>query len=127
KGIYDEPANAFVADFIGESNIIIGTVVAPRKVRFCGKDFACVDDFEVNEKVDVVVRPEDIEMCAPEEGMLKGKVISVVFKGIHYEITVEVGKFEFVIQSTQSRCVGDLIGMNIAPDAIHLMAQRHTT
>ena len=120
-------ANAFVADFIGESNIIIGTVVAPRKVRFCGKDFACVDDFEVNEKVDVVVRPEDIEMCAPEEGMLKGKVISVVFKGIHYEITVEVGKFEFVIQSTQSRCVGDLIGMNIAPDAIHLMAQRHTT
>ena len=127
KGIYDEPANAFVADFIGESNIIIGTVVAPRKVRFCGKDFACVDDFEVNEKVDVVVRPEDIEMCAPEEGMLRGKVISVVFKGIHYEITVEVGKFEFVIQSTQSRCVGDLIGMNIAPDAIHLMAQRHTT
>ena len=127
KGIYDEPANAFVADFIGESNIIIGTVVAPRKVRFCGKDFACVDDFEVNEKVDVVVRPEDIEMCAPEDGMLKGKVISVVFKGIHYEITVQVGKFEFVIQSTQSRCVGDLIGMNIAPDAIHLMAQRHTT
>ena len=127
KGIYDEPANAFVADFIGESNIIIGTVVAPRKVRFCGKDFACVDDFEVNEKVDVVVRPEDIEMCAPEDGMLKGKVISVVFKGIHYEITIQVGKFEFVIQSTQSRCVGDLIGMNIAPDAIHLMAQRHTT
>ena len=66
-------------------------------------------------------------MCAPEEGMLKGKVISVVFKGIHYEITVQVGKFEFVIQSTQSRCVGDVIGMNIAPDAIHLMAQRHTT
>ena len=128
KGIYDEPANAFVADFIGESNIIInGTVVGERKVRFCGRDFICVDDFELNEKVDVVVRPEDIEMCAPDEGMLKGTVISVVFKGIHYEITVEVGKFEFVIQSTQSRNVGDVIGMNIAPDAIHLMAQKHNT
>ena len=127
KGIYDEPANAFVADFIGESNIINGTVVGERKVRFCGRDFICVDDFELNEKVDVVVRPEDIEMCAPDEGMLKGTVISVVFKGIHYEITVEVGKFEFVIQSTQSRNVGDVIGMNIAPDAIHLMAQKHNT
>ena len=127
KGIYDEPANAFVADFIGESNIINGTVVGERKVRFCGRDFVCVDDFELNEKVDVVVRPEDIEMCAPESGMLKGSVISVVFKGIHYEITVKVGKFEFIVQSTQSRAVGDVIGMNIAPDAIHLMPQKHNT
>ncbi len=125
--IYNEPANTFVADFIGESNIFNGTVVGDRKVKFCGKTFDCVDDFGKNEMVDVVVRPEDIDMCAPEEGALKGKVISVVFKGIHYEITVQVGKFEVVIQSTDSRAVGDLIGMKIAPEEIHLMKRLYTT
>jgi len=127
KGIYDEPANTFVADFIGESNIFNGTVTGNKKVRFCSKTFDCVDDFGVNEMVDVVVRPEDITMCAPEDGMLKGKVISVVFKGIHYEITAQTGKYELVIQSTQSRNESDLIGMNIAPDAIHLMKPKYTT
>lgn len=127
KGIYDEPANTFVADFIGESNIFNGTVTAPKKVRFCYKTFDCVDDFDVNEQVDVVVRPEDITMCAPEDGMLQGKVISVVFKGIHYEITAQTGKYEIVIQSTKSRKEGDVIGMNIAPDAIHLMKPKYTT
>ena len=124
--IYNEPANTFVADFIGESNILSGTVVGKRKVKFCGKTFDCLDDFEVNEMVDVVVRPEDIRMCAPEDGKLKGKVISVVFKGIHYEITVKIGKYELVIQSTESREVDDEIGMNIAPDGIHLMKPKYT-
>ena len=100
--VYNEPANTFVADFIGESNIFSGTVTGKRKVRFCGKTFECVDDFEKNEMVDVVVRPEDIVMCDPDQGALKGKVISVVFKGIHYEITVQVGRYEVVIQSTTS-------------------------
>ncbi len=125
--VYNEPANTFVADFIGESNIMNGTVVGQHKVRFCGKDFACVDDFPVNEPVDVVVRPEDIRMCAPEDGMLTGEVISVVFKGIHYEITVQVGKYEFVINSTECRKVGEKIGMKIAPDEIHLMKPKFTT
>lgn len=124
--IYNEPANTFVADFIGESNIFNGTVVGEKRVKFCGKTFPCVDDFGVNEMVDVVVRPEDIVMCKTNEGQLKGEVISVVFKGIHYEITVKIGKYELVIQSTESRNVGDEIGMNVAPDGIHLMKPKYT-
>ena len=124
--IYNEPANTFVADFIGESNIMNGTIVGKKQVKFCGKTFDCLDDFEINDMVDVVVRPEDIHMCAPEQGKLKGKVISVVFKGIHYEITVKVGKYELVIQSTESRETGEEIGMNISPDGIHLMKPKYT-
>ena len=124
--IYNEPANTFVADFIGESNIFNGTVVGERKVRFCGKIFDCVDDFERNEPVDVVVRPEDVAMCAPEQGKLRGKVISVVFKGIHYEITVQVGKYEVVVQSTERRSEGEEIGLNIGADEIHLMKPKYT-
>ena len=124
--IYNEPANTFVADFIGESNIFNGTVVGEKRVKFCGKTFPCVDDFGVNEMVDVVVRPEDIVMCKTNEGQLKGEVISVVFKGIHYEISVQVGKYELVIQSTESREVGEVIGMRIAPDGIHLMKPKYT-
>ncbi len=125
--IYNEPANTFVADFIGESNIFNGTVVGKRRVKFCGKTFNCVDDFDVNEPVDVVVRPEDIDMCSAGEGTLQGKVISVVFKGIHYEITVQVGKFEVVINSTDSRKEGETIGMKIDPEEIHLMKPKYTT
>ncbi len=124
--IYNEPANAFVADFIGDSNILNGTMVDKFTVRFCNHNFQCVDDFEKNEKVDVVVRPEDIEMTDKESGMLSGRVISVVFKGVHYEITAMVGRSEMVIQSTQSRAVGDIIGMNIAPDNIHIMKKEFT-
>ena len=127
KGIYDEPANTFVADFIGESNIFNGTVVADKKVRFCGKTFDCLDEFEINERVDVVVRPEDIHMCPPSEGALQGKVLSVVFKGIHYEITVQIGKYEIIVQSTESRETDEVIGLNIAPDGIHLMKPRFTS
>ncbi len=125
--IYNEPANTFVADFIGESNILTGTVVGEKRVKFCGKAFDCLDLFERNEMVDVVVRPEDIVMCPPEEGTLVGDVISVVFKGIHYEITAQVGKYELVINSTESRSVGERIGMKIAPDGIHLMKPKYTT
>ena len=125
--VYNEPANTFVADFIGESNIFSGTVTGKRKVRFCGKTFDCVDDFEKNEMVDVVVRPEDILMCEPDQGTLKGKIISVVFKGIHYEITVQVGRYEVVIQSTERREVGDMIGMNIPAQEIHIMKRKYTS
>lgn len=124
--IYNEPVNTFVADFIGESNIFNGTVVGKLKVKFCGATFDCLDDFELNDMVDVVVRPEDIKICAPNQGQLKGKVISTVFKGVHYEITVEVGKFEIVIQSTSSAEVGAVIGMRVEPDGIHLMRKVYT-
>ncbi|MDE7401302.1 MAG: ABC transporter ATP-binding protein [Clostridia bacterium] len=124
--IYNEPINTFVADFIGESNIFNGTVTGKLKVKFCGATFNCLDDFEINDMVDVVVRPEDIKICAPSEGQLKGTVISTVFKGVHYEITVQVGKFEIVIQSTSCAEVGAKIGMRIEPDGIHLMRKVYT-
>ena len=124
--IYNEPINTFVADFIGESNIFNGTLVGKLKVKFCGATFDCLDDFEINDMVDVVVRPEDIKICPPTEGQLKGTVISTVFKGVHYEITVEVGKFEIIIQSTSSAEVGAKIGMRIEPDGIHLMKKVYT-
>jgi len=119
--IYNEPANAFVADFIGESNIFNATYEGNKKVKFCGKVFDCEDVFEKNEPVDVVVRPEDVEMVPPENGMLKGTVISVVFKGIHYQIVAKVGKNEIEIQSTHTPKEGEKIGLNIYPDGIHVM------
>ena len=124
--IYNEPVNTFVADFIGDSNIFNGTVVGKLKVKFCGATFNCLDKFENNSLVDVVVRPEDIKICKPNEGQLKGTVISSVFKGVHYEITVEIGKFEIVIQSTSTAPVGSEIGMKIEPDGIHLMERVYT-
>jgi len=124
--IYNEPVNTFVADFIGESNIFNGAVVGKLKVKFCGATFDCLDDYEINQLVDVVVRPEDVKICKPEEGQLKGTVISSVFKGVHYEITVQRGKFEIVIQSTQTAAVGATIGMRIEPDGIHLMKKVYT-
>lgn len=124
--IYNEPINTFVADFIGESNIFNGAVVGNRKVKFCGATFECLDDFEINQLVDVVVRPEDIIICNPSEGQLKGKVTSTVFKGVHYETTIEMGKFEIVIQSTAYTEPGKVIGMRIEPDGIHLMKPVYT-
>ncbi len=124
--IYNEPVNTFVADFIGESNILNGAMVGKLKVKFCGATFDCLDDFEHGELVDVVVRPEDIKICAPNEGTLKGKVLSTVFKGVHYEITVAVGKFEIVIQSTSNAQVGTNVGLRIEPDGIHIMKKVYT-
>ena len=124
--IYNEPVNTFVADFIGESNIFNATMVGKLKVKFCGTTFDCLDDYDINELVDVVVRPEDIKICAPTEGQFSGKVISTVFKGVHYEITVQRGKFEIVIQSTSYAAPDSVIGMRIEPDGIHIMDKVYT-
>ncbi|MBQ7010521.1 MAG: ABC transporter ATP-binding protein [Clostridia bacterium] len=122
QDIYNEPENAFVADFIGESNIVDGIMLEDLKVRFSGATFACLDKgFEKNEPVDVVVRPEDVDVVAPEKGMLRGTVTSVTFKGVHYEIIVDIGGFKWMIQSTDFVAEGANIGLYIEPDAIHIM------
>lgn len=126
EDIYNEPKNAFVADFIGESNIFTGIMTDKLKVRFCGAEFACVDDVEHGRLVEVVVRPEDVEITTPENGTITGTVTSVVFKGVHYEITVESGKNEIVIQSTKTAAVGSQVGLNVEPDGIHIMIPEHT-
>ncbi len=127
EDIYNEPQNAFVADFIGDSNIFNGIMTGKLKARFCGGTFSCVDDIEVGTHITAVVRPEDIVITAPEDGIIQGKISSVIFKGIHYEITVESGKSEVVIQTIHHANVGDLIGMKVAPDNIHIMiAEDHT-
>jgi spermidine/putrescine transport system ATP-binding protein len=128
EDIYNEPKNAFVADFIGDSNIFKGIMTGDKKVRFCGGEFVCVDDVPEGTLVDVVVRPEDVILTAPEQGTVEGVVTSVIFKGIHYEIAVESGRYEMVIQSTKAPKVGETIGMALDPDGIHIMiAEDHTT
>ena len=120
--IYNEPKNAFVADFIGESNIIDGVMREDRKVYFARHLFDCVDGgFDKNEPVDVVVRPEDVDVVEAERGMLRGVVSSVTFKGVHYEIIVDIDGFKWMIQSTDFVDVGAEIGLYIEPDAIHIM------
>ncbi len=122
QDIYNEPVNAFVADFIGESNILDGIMVRDFLVEINGTQFTCVDSgFRQNELVNVVIRPEDIEIVPAIQGQLSGVVKSVVFKGVHYEITVEQGGFDWIIHTTQNRNVGELIGMNIGPEEIHIM------
>lgn len=120
--IYNEPKNAFVARFIGESNILPGCMKEDYKVTFCGKEFTCVDSgFEKNEPVDVVVRPEDIKAVPLGEGMLDVTVTSVVFKGVHYEMLLEGDDFTWLAQSTKSQPEGEKISINIFPDEIHIM------
>ena len=120
--IYNEPKNAFVADFIGESNIVDGIMLADKSVRMSGHTFECLDGgFGKNEPVDVVVRPEDVDVVAPEKGMLTGCVTSVTFKGVHYEIIVDIGGFKWMIQSTDYVAPEQHIGLFIEPDAIHIM------
>lgn len=121
EDIYNEPHNAFVADFIGESNIFNGKMTGSKKVTFCDHEFVCLDEYPVGRRVDVVVRPEDIVFTTPDKGQITGVVTSVVFKGIHYEITVEDGKNEIVIQNTKMVKAGQEIGMIIGPDEIHVM------
>ena len=125
--IYNEPKNAFVADFIGESNIFNGKVTNKLQVQFCDHTFTCVDDFHIGTKVDVVVRPEDIVMKPKGEGMMDVVVDSVVFKGVHYEITVLSGDNEIVINSIYNAVVGDTISIDIDPDSIHLIENNLTT
>ena len=120
--VYNEPKNAFVADFIGESNILDGIFLEDRKVRFSGHNFECVDEgFAKNEAVDVVVRPEDVDVVSLEKGHLQGVVTSVTFMGVHYEIIVDIGGFKWMIQSTDAVNVDEKIGLFIEPDAIHIM------
>ncbi len=120
--IYNEPKNAFVADFIGESNIIDGVMLEDGKVKFAAHTFVCVDGgFEKNEPVDVVVRPEDVDVVAIGEGMLTGHVTNVTFKGVHYEIIVDVKGFKWMIQSTDYVAPESDIGLYVEPEAIHVM------
>ena len=128
EDIYNEPKNAFVADFIGESNIFKGIMTGHMKVRFCGGEFIGMDDVPEGTLVDVVVRPEDVIITKPEDGIIEGEVVSVIFKGMHYEVTVESGKYEMVIRTTKCYSVGERIGMKLEPDGIHIMlAEDHTT
>lgn len=126
EDIYNEPKNAFVADFIGESNIFNGIMTGEKKVRFCGNEFDCVDDVAHGTLIDAVIRPEDITITTPEQGMIQGEVVSVIFKGVHYEITVMCGKNEIVIQSTKAAKQGDRVGLIIEPDGIHIMHAEST-
>ena len=122
EDIYNEPKNSFVARFIGESNIFDGIMIEDFKVSFCDREFECVDKgFEQNEKIEVVIRPEDIKMVDEKEGMLSGKVISSVFKGVHYEITVRENDRNWLIHNTKNAEVGSTLGMDIYPQDIHIM------
>ncbi len=120
--IYNEPVNAFVADFIGESNIVDGVMLSDKRAKFAGHVFDCVDGgFAPNEQVDVVIRPEDVDVVSPERGMLRGLVTGVTFRGVHYEIIVDVAGFKWMIQTTDYVGEGETIGLSIDPDAIHIM------
>lgn len=122
QDIYNEPENAFVADFIGESNILDGVMHDDFVAEFSGHVFECLDKgFDKDESVDVVVRPEDVDIVPVEKGMLKGVVTSVDFLGVHYEIIVDIGGFKWMIQTTDECFVGDNVGLYIEPDAIHIM------
>ncbi len=122
QDIYNEPENAFVADFIGESNIVDGVMLDDYYVYFSGRRFRCLDaGFGKNEPVDIVVRPEDVDVVSTERGMLTGTVTSVTFKGVHYEIIVDIGGFKWMIQTTDYVENGAVIGLYIEPDAIHVM------
>ena len=120
--IYNEPQNAFVADFIGESNIIDGVMPENRLVMILGCAFPCVDSgFGINEQVDVVIRPEDMEFRAPGEGMMDGVVTSILFKGVHYEMKVQAGGFEWLAHSTVAYHPGTEIGLYVKPENIQIM------
>ncbi|MGL5757027.1 MAG: spermidine/putrescine ABC transporter ATP-binding protein [Paraclostridium sp.] len=122
QDIYNEPENSFVARFIGESNIFDGVMLEDYLVEFCGRIFKCVDkDFDKNEDIEVVIRPEDIKMVEPDKGMLKGKVTSVLFKGVHYEIEVNENGRVWILHNTQSAQIGKELGLDIYPEDIHIM------
>lgn len=119
--IYNEPKNAFVADFIGESNIYSATMTDKKTAKFLNHKFECVDEFEKNEKVDVVIRPEDVVLSKVDKGMVNGKIVNKVFKGVHYEYTFMVGKNEVIIQDTKNFEVNKEASISIDPDDIHIM------
>lgn len=121
--IYDEPINRFVADFIGESNIVSGKMIKDSLVEFTGKQFECVDGgFNSNEKVEIVIRPEDLEITKPDQGKLQVRVDSQLFRGVHYEISCyDSADNEWLVHSTKKANVGDEIGLYFDPEAIHVM------
>ena len=122
QDIYNEPQNAFVADFIGESNILDGIMRADFCVEFFGHRYQCLDQgFAANEPVDVVIRPEDIDIVHPQNGLLLGTVTNVTFKGVHYDIIVDLGGFKWLVQTTDFQPVGAEVGIQLEPDAIHVM------
>ena len=122
KQVYDEPANAFVADFIGESNILRGVMVKDELVEFAGHTFPCVDSgFGENAPVDVVIRPEDIMLVGEDVGQLIGTIKSVLFKGVHYEMMIDTGDYTFKVHSTTMQPQGSRVGLNIVPFNIHIM------
>ena len=124
KRIYDEPKNAFVAAFIGESNILKGTMIEDDLVEMCGRQFECVDEgFGQNTPVDVVVRPEDVMVVGEDVGMLVGEVTQVTFKGVHYAMKVNAGGFDWRIHSTTMQPAGSRVGLTIVPYNIHIMAR----
>lgn len=124
EDIYNEPKNAFVADFIGESNIIDGVMLDDYLVEFCGRRFPCVDKgFGKNTPVDVVIRPEDIDIIPYESGHIKGTVVSATFKGVHYEFIIDVDGFKWLIQSTDYQSVGSEVAFVINPEDIHIMSK----
>ena len=119
--IYNEPKNAFVADFIGESNIYNATMIGTKLVRFLNHDFKCLDKFPINEKVDVVVRPEDVIVTKPLKGMLSGVITTKVFKGVNYQYTIIIGKNELMLKSTTDYPLNETVGLKIEPNGIHIM------
>ena len=122
EDIYNEPKNAFVADFIGESNILSGVMLEDDLVKMLDTEFECVDEgFEKNEPVDVVVRPEDVMIVGEDVGMLTGVVESVLFKGVHYEMIIDTGAMRWKVHSTQMQPVGSRVGLTIVPFNIHIM------
>jgi len=125
QDIYNEPINSFVADFIGESNIVDGVMLRDRLVEFAGEEFVCVDSgFEEDEGVEVVIRPEDIKIIPPEDAPIVGVVESIIFKGVHNEITVGAHGLKWMIHTTHSEEEGTKIGMNILPNDIHIMRKQ---
>ena len=122
EDIYNEPKNAFVADFIGESNIVPGTMLEDRLVEIFGAKFPCVDvGFGKQKPVDVVIRPEDIDLVSPAEGTITGKVTSLIFKGVHYEMEVMANGFEWLVHSTDLSPVGSEVGIKVDPFDIQIM------
>ncbi|MCK7484809.1 MAG: ABC transporter ATP-binding protein [Bacillus subtilis] len=126
EDIYNEPKNRFVANFIGESNLFEGIMLEDYWVRFCGRDFKCVDKgFKHNEPVDVVIRPEDFDFVPPSKAKIVGVVDSLVFRGVHYEINVMVDHREYTIHTTKYREIGDRVGLSVEPTNIHIMKRAH--
>jgi spermidine/putrescine transport system ATP-binding protein len=122
EAIYNEPVNAFVADFIGESNIVDGAMISDGIVEIFGRKFKCLDKgFDDNEPVDVVIRPEDVDIVDAKNGMLTGTVTNITFKGVHYDVIVDFKGFKWLIQTTDIAAVGSYIGIKIDPDCIHVM------